>query len=214
MLSLSIQNLGKKFNKEWIFRDLSYEILAGDKLVILGGNGSGKSTLLQVLSGFVTPNEGEIIYKLSGGNEKKISPDTLKNHISFASPYLQLVEDFTLTELIEHAQVFKPFINKLSVKEVIEIMELLPAKDKLIKQFSSGMKQRVKLGLAILADTPLLLLDEPVSNFDKNAISWYKQLITQHTQNRTVIVCSNAITEEYFFCDKEINVMAFKGKSR
>jgi ABC-type multidrug transport system ATPase subunit len=214
LVSIHLNNLGKKFGSEWIFRNLTFYIDAGEKVVILGGNGSGKSTLLQMISGYVGANQGEIKYINTnvkpGGIETKIDPDKLKNYISYASPYLQLVEDFTLTETIEHSQIFKPFINRLKTKEVIEILELNHAKDKFIKQFSSGMKQRLKLGLAILSDTPLLLLDEPVSNLDRDAISWYKNLIQNYTTNRTVLVCSNNIDEEFFFCKKHLNVIDFK----
>lgn len=206
--SISLNNLGKKFNREWIFRNINYEIVAGQKLVILGGNGSGKSTLLQVISGFVSPNEGSLT--LNTHDKQSIESDNLRHYMSFASPYLQLVEDFTLRELVEHTQVFKPFLASLSAKEVIDITELAHAENKLIKQFSSGMKQRLKLGLAILCDTPILLLDEPVSNLDKSAIDWYKQLIASYTKERTVIVCSNTITQEYFFCNTELNVMDYK----
>ncbi len=208
MLSISLKNIGKKYTNEWIFRKLDYEILANDKLVILGGNGSGKSTLLQVISGFVSPNEGEIIthHPVLNLTSSTVNPKL----ISFASPYIQLIEDFTLLELIEHTALFKPFKNKLSTAHILESIELTHAKTKFIKQFSSGMKQRLKLGLAILADTPLLLLDEPVSNLDKNAINWFKNLIAAHSKNRTIIVASNTIADEYFFCDKQLNVMEFK----
>lgn len=175
--------------------------------MILGGNGSGKSTLLQTISGFVTPNEGEVIFKNEG---KNVGPAEMKNFISLASPYLQLVEDFTLPEMLEHVAVFKPFLNGLSPGEIISIMELDHASKKFLRQFSSGMKQRVKLGMALLADAPVLLLDEPVSNLDRAAIDWYKKIISSYTTNKTVMVCSNAITDEYFFCDREINVMNYK----
>jgi ABC-type multidrug transport system ATPase subunit len=208
--SISLNNLGKKFNKEWIFRALNYEILPEQKLLILGGNGSGKSTLLQVLSGFVTPNEGSVEY-VSADKSKK-NPDTIRNSISFASPYLQLIEDFSLLEMVEHSARFKPFLKNKSSREVIETLQLQAATHKFIKQFSSGMKQRLKLGLAILADTPVLMLDEPVSNLDKQAIAWYKELIAEYTKNRTVIVCSNAIADEHFFCTTELNVMDYKAK--
>ncbi len=207
MLSISLNNLGKKFNREWVFRKLNFQINTGDKIVILGGNGSGKSTLLQVISGFVSPNEGEIIYS---NNETKMEDEKIKDSISFASPYLQLTEDFTTFELIEHIRIFKPFINNLSSNELLQILELSHAKDKFIKQFSSGMKQRLKLGLAILSDVPVLLLDEPVSNLDKQAIEWYKNMIRSYANKKTVIVCSNAISEEYTFCNKELTVTDFK----
>lgn len=207
MLSIQVNKLGKKFNREWIFRELSCTIAAGSKLVILGSNGSGKSTLLQVLSGFVTPNEGEMIYRLG---EQTIAVEKIKDHVAFASPYLQLIEEFTLRELIDHARTFKSFRENMPTGAIIERMELNAAAAKPIKQFSSGMKQRLKLGLAFLSDTPLLLLDEPVSNLDKNAIAWYKSLVADYTAGRTVLVCSNAIPDEHFFCDAELRVSDFK----
>lgn len=210
MLSVSLNNIGKKYNREWIFRNLNYEVLANDKLVLLGGNGSGKSTLLQIISGFISPNEGELIVSQQSKDSNLKSSIINPQLISFASPYIQLIEDFTLLEIIEHSGLFKPFKNKLSSSQIIEILELSHAKTKFIKQFSSGMKQRLKLGLAILADTSILLLDEPVSNLDKKAIDWYKNLITSYSENRTVIVASNAIADEYFFCTKQLNVMDFK----
>lgn len=206
-VTISIKNLGKKFGKEWVFRKLNAEIQANQKLVILGGNGSGKSTLLQMISGFVSMNEGDIQYVLG---EEPLAKLNLKQHISFASPYLQLIEDFTLEEMVEHNCGLKPFRNSLSTHEFLSAIELGSSKNKYIKQFSSGMKQRLKLGLAILTDTPILLLDEPASNLDKNAILWYQELIQTNTKDRTVIVCSNAISDEYFFCDSELDVMKFK----
>jgi ABC-type multidrug transport system ATPase subunit len=206
-VSITLNNLGKKFNREWIFRDLTCQVAPHEKLVILGGNGSGKSTLLQVISGFVTPNEGELVYRTGDVN---VRPEKIKDLISFASPYLQLVEDFTLNEMLEHAAGFKPFINHYTAREVMGIVELENAENKPVKQFSSGMKQRLKLGMAILAHTPVVLLDEPVSNLDKNAIAWFRELINSYTKERTVIVCSNAIPEEYFFCERELDVSHFK----
>jgi ABC-type multidrug transport system ATPase subunit len=208
MLSIQLNNLGKKFNREWIFRNLNYSIEPNQKLLISGGNGSGKSTLLQVLSGFVTQNEGTLEYSLSSNG--RISSDKIKDYVSFASPYLQLTEEFTPLELIDHIKIYKPFINNLISAEVVEISGLSASKNKLIRQFSSGMKQRLKLAIAILSDTPLLLLDEPVSNLDKQAISWYRDLISTYTQNRTVIVCSNAIEDDHFFCTSELSIMDYK----
>ncbi|MDI1355405.1 MAG: ATP-binding cassette domain-containing protein [bacterium] len=208
MYSITLDNLGKKFNREWIFRNLNYQIQAKDKLVILGGNGSGKSTLLQVISSYVTPNEGKLRYIDASG--KECDQEEIKNVIAFASPYIQLVEDFTAPELIEHIGIYKPFINSLSAVELLEITELSHAKHKFIRQYSSGMKQRLKLALAILADTPILLLDEPLSNLDKNAIAWYKTMMETYGKDKTVIVCSNAIADEYFFYTKEVNVMEYK----
>lgn len=209
MLAIQLNTIGKKFRREWIFRNLNYEILPGQKLVILGGNGSGKSTLLQVISGFIAPNEGTLVYSLEN---KVLAADSLHQHMAFASPYLQVIEDFTLQEMVHHVQTFKPFQKGITSGDFIELIQLPQAKNKYIREFSSGMKQRLKLGLALLSETPLLLLDEPLSNLDKAGIQWYQSMMESYTAQRTVIVCSNAISDEYFFCNTTLNVMDYKTK--
>lgn len=207
LISIELKNVSKKFNKEWIFKNLNLLIPPGDKLVILGGNGSGKSTLLQTIAGYLITEKGEVVYS---NNNHAIEVGNMNDYISFASPYLQLNEDFNLTEQIKHIAVFKPFLSNYSAAEMVEIMELKHVANKSIKHFSSGMKQRAKLGIAILSNAPILLLDEPVSNLDTNAIEWYKEMINKHASAKTIIVCSNAIKEEYEFCQKQLNMADFK----
>lgn len=206
-LNISIQNAGKKFGTDWIFRKLDLEIKPFDKIAILGLNGSGKSTLLQALSGYLTLNEGNIFFTLNG---QPIDSEIMYRYCSYASPYLELIEDFTLAELITHTQIYKPFVNALSVQEVIELSGLSEHQHKFIHQFSSGMKQRLKLTLAILADAPVLLLDEPTSNLDVQVIQWYQTMIQNYAQDKTIMVCSNSIKEEYHFCSKTILMEDYK----
>jgi ABC-type multidrug transport system ATPase subunit len=206
-IHISIHNAGKKFGADWIFRKLDLEINAADKIAIVGLNGSGKSTLLQALSGYLTLNEGTMSFTLNG---QPVDSEIMYRYCSYASPYLELIEDFTLAELITHTQIYKPFINALSVKEVIELSGLSEHQHKFIHQFSSGMKQRLKLTLAILADTPILLLDEPTSNLDVQVIQWYQTMIQTYAQDKTIIVCSNSIKEEYHFCSKTILMEDYK----
>ena len=207
ILNIELNDLGKKFGSEWIFKNLNFTISQGQKLAILGGNGSGKSTLLQVISGYVLPNKGKVNFTES---DKLIENENFKDYISLASPYLELIEEFNLIELINHAALYKPFLNNLNTEQIIELSELDTSKNKSLKTYSSGMKQRVKLTLAILADCPVLLLDEPVSNLDKNAIDWYQNLIKHYASSKTIIVCSNSINDEFGFCDKELNLSDFK----
>jgi len=206
-IDIKLINAGKKFGREWIFRKVSLDIAAGQKIAILGLNGSGKSTLLQALTGYLTLNEGELSYSI---NQQKIEGDKQYNYISLASPYLELVEDFTLQEQIEHANIYKAFLNDLTTATIIELSGLAAHKDKYIKLFSSGMKQRLKLTLAILADAPILFLDEPTTNLDATVIDWYKNMIAKYAMHKTIVVCSNSIKDEYSFCDKIISMEEFK----
>lgn len=206
-INIKVDNLGKKFGREWIFRNLSLSILPQEKIVLLGGNGSGKSTLLQVLANYQMSNEGTIQYHV---NRAEVGTEEVYKYLSIATPYLELIEEFTLLEMIEHHQHFKPFQSNLSTKQVVAICELESARNKFIRNFSSGMKQRVRLALSILSDCPLLLLDEPISNLDAKAIDWYKSMIQTYAMHKTILVCSNKIKDEYEFCSKEINVEDYK----
>lgn len=205
--AISIKNAGKKFGKEWIFRNITVDIAPRSRTVILGGNGSGKSTLLQVISGFITLNEGAVTYARQSGI---VPDDDVRRLVSFASPYLQLIEEFTATELIAHAQRFKAFQVNEPAHRILELLRLPKPWDRQVKHFSSGMKQKLRLGLAILSDAPVLLLDEPVSNLDRDAIEWYGNMMTSYTSDKTVVICSNAIHAEYAGCTSQINISDYK----
>ncbi len=206
-ISIHLQSVSKKYNREWIFKDLNLEIKPGSRLALLGTNGSGKSTLLQVISGYLIPDSGKVKFT---SNNADVKEEIAHEHISFASPFLQLSEEFTLKEIIEHTAIYKPFLNGLNSTQVIDIIELKTASNKQLKHFSSGMKQRVKLGLAILAESELLFLDEPLSNLDANGVKWYQHMISQYAANKTIVVCSNTVKEEYSFCEKELNMADHK----
>lgn len=206
-MNIILENTGKRYNQEWIFRGVNDEFIAGEHVVILGANGSGKSTLLQTILGSIAPSEGKIIYKHEG---KEIEQDDMFRHISFASPYMELPEEFTLTEILKFHWNFKPFINGLLAKNVLEATNLERAANKQLKYFSSGMKQRAKLALCIFSNTSIALLDEPLSNLDSEGIEWYKNLINNYSENRLFIVCSNNQTDEYFFCKKELLIEKYK----
>jgi ABC-type multidrug transport system ATPase subunit len=207
MFSITLDSAGKKYGREWIYRRLTHEFASGSKTVILGRNGSGKSTLLQMVAGYITPNEGKVNYSINGAT---LDNDEIFKHISLASPYLQLTEDFTGLEIATHLSKFKKFRDGLSPAGVLEQCYLQAASTKLVKQYSSGMKQRLKLGLAMYSDTLLLLLDEPASNLDAQAVDWYKKTMADVSKNRTVIVCSNTIEAEFAFCEQRLCVEDFK----
>lgn len=186
---------------------MDYEFSDNTAYAILGSNGSGKSTLLQVIAGSMLSSEGSIKYN-SGSTF--IEPEKIFSQVSIASPYLELIEEFTLLEMLSFHNKFKPFINNLGTEEIVSLMGLEKSRQKELKYFSSGMKQRVRLALAILSDTAILLLDEPTSNLDKSGIDWYTQLIHEFTSNRITIVCSNQVHHEYAFCSETLNVEDFK----
>jgi ABC-type multidrug transport system ATPase subunit len=209
-MQISLSNLGKRYNYEWIFRNLTYTFEPESSYAILGHNGSGKSTLLTTLAGYNLHSEGEIIYKHGA---KTIAPDEAYRHLSLTAPYLELVEEFTLLEMIAFHTRFKPLRHSLTHQQLIDRMGLQKASNKFVKDFSSGMKQRLKLGLAIYSGSTLLLLDEPTTNLDQEGVAWYQEHVTQNREGRLVIVASN-IQHEYSFCEHRLHITAYHNFGR
>jgi ABC-type multidrug transport system ATPase subunit len=205
-MKIKLSNAGKRFNREWIFRKVNLEFSSPIAYAITGPNGSGKSTLLQSIGGMLHFSEGSIGYSTE---LTTLAPEQAFSAISFCAPYLDVVEEMTLLEFLHFHQSFKPFLNGFHVKEVIEAIQLQHAAHKQIRYYSSGMKQRVKLGQAIFSNTPIVLLDEPCSNLDIAGIELYHSLIERYCQDRLVIVCSNDEIE-YRFCQERVSILDFK----
>ena len=201
-MEIIAENIGKKFNKEWIFRNLSLRLKSSQSLAITGPNGSGKSTLLQVLAGAIPSSEGNLNYL----QEKRfLSPDYFYTHLSYASPSLELIEEMSIRELSDFHKSFKSFSNNISTEEFLTKIMLEHAAEKEIRFLSSGMKQRVKLGLALFSDTPILMLDEPTTNLDSKGTDWYLEEINKQVNKRIIIVSSNQAFE-YNFCEEIIKI--------
>ena len=132
----------------WPLRNLSLRVCAGDSIGVLGQNGSGKSTLLQIMAGYIGLTKGQINWFNSAG--EAIDSSKIYQHISIAAPYLELVEELTALEQIAFHQQFKPLQTGLSPIELLEKIGLINAANKQIRNFSSGMKQRLKLFILIL----------------------------------------------------------------
>ena len=207
-MRIKLKNIGKRYRTEWIFRGIDYTFESGKKYAILGHNGSGKSTFTRILTGHLTPTKGKIKFTL---NDTKVSVEDVYKHLSLAAPYVDVIEEFTLTEAINFHQKFKPFSPGISQETILDLLNLQNAENKEIRNFSSGMKQRLKLALAICSDTPLLFLDEPTTNLDKQGAQWYRDLIQNYSKGKTVIIASN-VTEDFDFCDAQIEITDFKKK--
>ena len=205
-MKVTLQNIWKSYETEWVIRNMSYEFTEGNSYAILGPNGSGKSTLLQVITGMISPSKGTINYQL---HDNEVKVEDIYQHLGFSSPYQQLIEEFTLMEQVQFHSKFRPFIGNLSPMEVLLKMDLEKHGNKQIRNFSSGMKQRVKLALSILGQSDLVLLDEPATNLDERGVRWFHDLLNENLNSRLLIVSANRI-EEYDFCNVQLNVMDWK----
>lgn len=203
---IELKNAGKQFQRDWIFRDLSLKIEQGDKIGITGPNGSGKSTLLKVISGQTSLSKGNRFYYNNIGDQ--IDEENLYSKVSFAAPYIELIEEFSLQEIINFCNKFRPLYNGVSLNEVA-VLSGLPLNNKVIKSFSSGMKQRVKLLLAICFESELILIDEPSTNLDEEAGNWYNVVLKSFLGDRTLIIASNDLND-FKLTDSLIDIRNYK----
>ncbi|UOQ96084.1 ATP-binding cassette domain-containing protein [Hymenobacter sp. 5317J-9] len=203
---ITATGLGKRFQRDWIFRGLTRTFRPGSATAVLGPNGAGKSTLLNTISGQLLPTQGELTYELAG---RKVAVEEVPQHLAYAAPYLELLEELTLLELLRFHTSFKPLRPGMTPDKLIDVMYLENARQQLVREFSSGMKQRLKLGLALYAAAPLLLLDEPTTNLDATGVAWYQEHVQATRAGRTLLLSSN-VPAEYAFCDEQLLVTDFQ----
>jgi ABC-type multidrug transport system ATPase subunit len=206
-MRISLAQVAKQFAREKVFTGVDHVFEAGSRTAVLGPNGCGKSTLLQVVAGALVPTKGTISHALRGS---PIDQEAVYRHVSIAAPYLGLYEDLSLHQMIATHARFKPFHQGTAVEDVARTAYLEPHLEKPVLNFSSGMKQRLKLALAILSDTPLLLLDEPATNLDAEGIAWFRELLLKHLDGRTLLVASNRQAEETFACTTAVEIGKWK----
>ncbi|HVX49923.1 MAG TPA: ATP-binding cassette domain-containing protein [Chitinophagaceae bacterium] len=205
-MQVMLQQAGKRFNRDWIFRKLDFIFNSGQSYAITGPNGSGKSTLLQVIAGAINITEGNLQYTLEN---TKLAADVVYKHVGIVAPYLELVEEMTAKEFLIFHQTFKAYINGIAIDDILEAVGLKNASGKQMRYYSSGMKQRVKLAQAIFSDTAMVLLDEPCTNLDAPGYALYHKLVETYCPGRLVIVSSNDINE-YDFCKVHLNIQDYK----
>ena len=205
-MQIQLEQTGKKYNREWIFRGLSYTFQAGKKYAITGPNGAGKSTLLQTIAGSTVLSEGSIKYSIDG---QEILPENAFTSLSICAPYLTLIEEMTALEFLAFHESFKCFMPGITPDTALEIIGLMTAANKQIRYFSSGMKQRIKLAQAIFSDVPVLFLDEPCTNLDETGYTLYQSLIQNYASHKLIIVSSND-KAEYHFCEEVIDIKNYK----
>jgi ABC-type multidrug transport system ATPase subunit len=203
-MKLEACNLAKRFNREWIFRRFDYTFEPGKIYAITGPNGSGKSTLLRVLWGQMPASSGEVKHFVDG----QVPLADVYRHVAIATPYMELIDEFTLEEMVDFHFKFKKSIDELSKQEILTRLDFPGGTSKTIGSFSSGMKQRLKLGLAFFTATPFLFLDEPSTNLDDRSFQWYRELL-HGIRGRVVCIASNQ-AQEYPETAVRIDIRGYK----
>lgn len=209
-MKIVFQDCGKNYHRSWLFRNLNLELDFGNevqplRLALLGGNGSGKSTLTLMIAGQTQPTEGSVLWLDQKGQE--ISSDRWYKHVALASPALELPEEFSLKEWFDFHDKVKGFAAHFDINRLMELCEFSKStKSKALLTFSSGMKQRVKLCMAMMGTEPLVILDEPLTNLDEQGMQLYKHLLEDQLKGRSLIIASNREDEWKPYCNRVLDV--------
>jgi len=203
MMHIAFNGVSKRFGQTRILNDFSHEFVAGKAYHIAGPNGSGKSTFLKIVCGNITPDKGTVLFL---ENNSPVELEELAIKTAFCAPYIDLLDELTGREQIAFHQSFQSFLPHASVMDEVKNAGIAHALDKPLRLYSSGMKQRLKLILTFLSNSPLLLLDEPCSNLDESGRQFYASLAERYIQNRLVLVASNNMLEEHFFCGERVDI--------
>lgn len=200
-LKISTNKLSKSYDYiEFIFRDLECTFASGEVTAITGKNGSGKSTLLKLIAGLSDPTTGTISYTW---NDEKIELD----NISYVAPYYNLYEDYSPIELFQlFCKLQAKSISLDNYEELLAKFELSKKKNTPIKNFSSGMKQRLKIIMNLIGESQAYFFDEPSSNLDIFGIETLKKEIEYLKINGKLVVIATNESNEISWCNKIIEL--------
>lgn len=206
-MRISLQNISKIYDNQLIFANINAEINSGEVLGIIGNNGSGKSTLIQIIGNFKNASNGEVLYYKEN---KIINSEDIYKDIYFVSPYNDLIDDFTVNEMLVFHEKTKGFLPNINIGDILENMQLVKYADKQYKQLSTGYKQRLKLALAIFSNVEIILLDEPFSNIDNEGVEVFSAVFEKYFKQRICVICSNSNPDEIKLMNKFINILQYK----
>ena len=213
-MELTIDRLTKQYKNKIAVDRLSFSLTKG-VTGLLGANGAGKTTLIRMLCGILVPTSGEITY-----NGISVSDEHYRNVLGYLPQEFGYYPEFTGKDFLMYFAALKGFTKKAAevrVNELLELVGLSQVQKKKIKTYSGGMKQRLGIGLALLNDPKLLVLDEPVNGLDPLGIQELRALIRSFPQKGITVIISSHILSEIQQTADYIGIIAkgtvgFEGK--
>jgi heme exporter protein A len=180
--SIELQGVGKTFGETTALRSFSATVQEGERIGVIGHNGAGKSTLLNIIATLVRPSSGKIDFRLDG--ETLSNANQIRRQLSYLSHEPMLYGDLTAAENLRFvAQMYGRELDEQSLMDVLREVGMETARDRLFRNCSRGMKQRLSLARALLADPRLLLLDEPFSGLDTEGVARLRSLFSTATRS-------------------------------
>lgn len=196
---VEVRNLSMSYGKKEVLKDVSFQIDDGKTIGLLGSNGAGKSTTMNILTGYLKPQQGDVI--MNGVNMSN-NPKQAKKMIGYLPEIPPLYKDMKVREyLIFVAQLKGLVARDEEVDNVLQLMNLEEIQYDFIKKLSKGMQQRVGFAQAMLGKPEILILDEPLVGLDPIEAKRTRELIKSLKGNHSVIISSHVLKEIEELCD-------------
>ncbi|PJA28070.1 MAG: transcriptional regulator [candidate division Zixibacteria bacterium CG_4_9_14_3_um_filter_46_8] len=186
---LRASDISKSFECLPVLKNITFEVSAGEGLIITGANGSGKSTLIRILSGLNRPTSGEVIFSADGNI---VHREDRRLYYSLVSPDMQFYEELSAREnMIFFIRIRGMQSPDIEMNEVLGRYGLQGRGNDLVKSYSSGMKQRLKYVVALLSKPEVLFLDEPTSNLDEAGLELVDAICEEQKKRGILVVATN-----------------------
>ena len=198
---IQVENLVKRYGNHLAVDHLNFTIEKGKIYGFLGPNGAGKSTTMNIMTGYLAASEGSVIID---GHDVLQEPEEAKRRIGYLPELPPLYMEMTVLEYLEFAAELKKIPEKerdSQLEQVMEMVQLMDVKDRLIQNLSKGYRQRVGLAQAILGFPQIIILDEPTVGLDPKQIIEIRSLIRKLAEQHTVILSSHILAEVREVCD-------------
>jgi heme exporter protein A len=199
---LEIEQLSKRFARRQVVKDVSLRLQSGEVLGVIGANGSGKSTLIKMIAGLLRPDSGALRLTVDGA---VIQSKQIHEHCGLVAPYLELYDEFTPVELLQlHADLHGQLYDATRTHSLLEQFQLQDVSSRPVRGFSSGMRQRVAIVLALSLRPPLLLFDEPGVTLDEAGRSSLAQCISDARHLGLILILATNDERERELCDRVV----------
>lgn len=207
---IEVRDLSKRYGSHHAVQGLSFDVQRGEIVGFLGPNGAGKSTTLRMLTGFLAPTDGRIRID---GVDAIAHPVEARRRIGYMPEACPLYPEMRVGEYLRYRAELKGVARKKIAERVEIALQQAAVADvaqRIVGQLSKGYRQRVGLADALVADPPLLVLDEPTAGLDPNQIRQVRELITKLAKDKTVLVSTHILPEVEATCDRVL--ILHKGK--
>ncbi|MCH6197967.1 gliding motility-associated ABC transporter ATP-binding subunit GldA [Aquiflexum sp. LQ15W] len=209
-MSLEVNRLTKTYGSQKALDQVSFVAEKGEVLGFLGPNGAGKSTTMKIATGFILPDQGDV---LVNGLSVLQNPKEVSRLVGYLPEHNPLYHDMYIREFLDFIgglYGLKGNALKNRIEELIPLCGLEVESHKKISQLSKGYRQRVGLAKALIHDPEVIILDEPTTGLDPNQLVEIRKLIKNISTNKTLILSTHIMQEVEAICDKVVIIS--KGK--